>query len=309
MAQSKKKKTDETVEALGVKESADTEGTGGASSEKSSESYTYMAQQLLDKIISQTDAYSYDMNVDPLYKQYSEMYRNEGALAAKDIFGLSSALTGGYGNSYASSLASSVMNQYADKLQSKAQELQQADYEKHRDSISDMRSLYEAYSDMADKAYEKERDEINDSKDEQKSKLEFALEAASMGDFGYLEELGMDVTALRRNDAYDSAAFRAQYGDYSGLRELGIDISKLLKNELNQQAELFAKYGDYSVLKELGVDIAQLKADEKRELAELFAKYGDYSGLEALGADVSDRETQDYYDRLLTYARYLKALR
>lgn len=322
--------------------SAGTSAVKGEVSSNSSDVYTYMSQKMLDKIISQSSSYSYDMNADPLYQQYADMYRNESKTAAKDIFGLASSLTGGYGNSYASTAASGIYSQYADKLALKGLELEQKNYDRHTDSIKNMKSVYEAYSSMAESEAEKERDErdfqykkekdekeflyekekdekeflykqerdkLSDEKESLKKLLEFAFKAAENGDYGYLESLGVDVTSLRRNEAYDSAAFKAQYGDYSGLRELGINTDKLINDRLSEQAELFAKFGDYSVLRELGVDISNLKAEEKRELAEMYAKYGDYSLLQSLGVNTSHREEEEYYDRLLTWARYLRALR
>lgn len=310
---------------------AGTSAVKGEVSSKASDVYTYMSQKMLDKIISQSSAYSYDMNADPLYQQYADMYRNESRIAAKDIFGLASSLTGGYGNSYASTLSSGIYSQYADKLALKGEELEQKNYDRHKDSIKNMQSLYEAYSSMAESEaakerderdfqykkekdekeflYKQERDKLSDEKESLDKQLEFAFKAAANGDYGYLESLGVDVTALRRNEAYDSAAYKAQYGDYSGLKELGINTDKLLNDRLSEQAELFAKFGDYSVLRELGVDLTNLKAEEKRELAEMYAKYGDYSLLQSLGVNTADREEDEYYDRLLTWARYLRALR
>ena len=311
--------------------SAGTSAVRGEVSSKASDVYTYMSQKMLDKIISQSSSYSYDMNADPLYQQYADMYRNESKTAAKDIFGLASSLTGGYGNSYASTAASGIYSQYADKLALKGLELEQKNYDRHTDSIKNMKSVYEAYRSRQESEAEKERDErdfqykkekdekeflykqerdiLSDEKESLEKQLEFAFKAAENGDYGYLESLGVDVTALRRNEAYETAAYKAQYGDYSGLKELGINTDKLINDKLSEQAELFAKFGDYSVLRELGVDITNLKAEEKRELAEMYAKYGDYSLLQSLGVNTSDREEEEYYDRLLTWARYLRALR
>ncbi len=279
------------------------------SSDAQPKDYTYMAKDMLDKIIEKSASYTYDVNADPLYNQYKDMYRKESTLAAKDIFGLASALTGGYGNSYAATAASGAAEQYMDKLSEKEAELEQNHYERHKDELENMYSAYEAYTDISEREYERERDEKSDLAAQKEKELQFAYKAAENGDYSYLEQLGVNVSNLRQNDAFDDAEYFAKYGDYSALKELGIDIGKLQYDDLTQQADFFAKYGDYSVLREAGVDISNLKDDELLELAEVYAKYGDYSLLKSLGVNTEDRETDEYYDRLLTWARYLRALR
>ncbi len=63
-------------------------------------SYTDTINQLLDSILNR-EQFHYDMNADPLYQQYKDMYTQQGQKAARDVTGQMAALTGGYGNSYA----------------------------------------------------------------------------------------------------------------------------------------------------------------------------------------------------------------
>lgn len=233
-----------------------------ASSGKASQSL--MAEDIIDSIIEKSGSYSYDVNADPLYKHYSELYKKEGLLDAKDVFGLASSLTGGYGNSYGLSLSENALNKASEKTAEKAEELEQKAYDRH---IDETKGLY----DILDMLYEKE-DRAIDSEDRQrqikKDALSFALSAADSGDYYYLEKLGIDTSKLKSEDASD-------------------------------RAELLAKYGDYSGLSEIGVDITKLKNDELQELGTLFAKYGDYSLLKLLGADTTNKETEDYYNRII----------
>ena len=46
------------------------------------------------------EAFSYDMNKDPLYQQYRDQYIREGQRAMKDTAAQTAALTGGYGSTY-----------------------------------------------------------------------------------------------------------------------------------------------------------------------------------------------------------------
>ena len=48
--------------------------------------------------------FSYDLNGDALYQQYKDNYINQGKMAMMDTMGQASAMTGGYGNSYAATV-------------------------------------------------------------------------------------------------------------------------------------------------------------------------------------------------------------
>lgn len=232
------------------------------SSEKDSASL--MADDIIDRIVEKSGSYSYDVNADPIYKHYSELYKNEGLLGAKDVFGLASSLTGGYGNSYGLGLSGQVMKDANERTYEKAQELEEKAYKRHLD---ERESLY----DILDMLYERD-DRQSEKEDRQrqikKDALSFALSAADNGDYYYLEKLGIDTAGIKEKDAAERAQLLAKYGDYSGLSEIGVDLTKLRNDDLQEMASLFAKYGDYSLLR-------------------------------LLGADTKNKEAEDYYNRLI----------
>lgn len=244
--------------------------------------YPVTAQKYLNKLMAESDSFSYDMNADPVYKRYRDMYEKESELAAKDIFGLATALTGGYGNSYAATAVSGVVSDYLDKLTEKGQQLRDNAYDEHRDKISDLYTAYKEFSSIADKKYERRQQEKEAGKAEEKA-----------------------ISQALKDLAFDAA----DVGDYSLLEQLGINTDSLKEKDSLEKAELFAKYGDYSGLAASGIDISKLNEEESYELARLFAEYGDYSLLNLIGVDTDNIETKDYYNRLLLWARYLKALR
>lgn len=234
----------------GREESGLTSPVSTSSSSSSTDSSSVLAEDIIDRIIAQSGSYSYDVNSDPLYKQYSELYKNEGLLGAKDVFGLASSLTGGYGNSYGLSAAGSVMDSANEKTAAKAEELEQKAYDRHLDEIE---SMYDVLN-MLYESQDRQTAEEDRSREIKKDALDFALSAADSGDYYYLKKLGIDVEGLENKDLTERAKLLAEYGDYSGLAELGVDISALENDELKEMATLFAKYGDYSLLKLLGVD-------------------------------------------------------
>ena len=214
-----------------------------------------MAESIVNKIIRDTDSYSYDVNSDRLYNEYKKMYGEMGDRAAEDAMGLASALTGGYGNSYALSQASREREKYNDKLSERAMELEKEAYSRHNDSLSSLYSLYELLTDAEKRQEEKE-----------KAALDFALSAASKGDSSYLKELGIQPDETE--ELIKRAELFAKYKDYSLLKELGVDLSALDKEELMELGEYYAKYGDYSILESLGVDTSDRELMQYYELLE-----------------------------------------
>ena len=66
--------------------------------------FGFSKQGDLDSVYSNIKNYgdfSYDVNSDALYQQYANQYIQQGKMAMQDTIGQASAMTGGYGNSYA----------------------------------------------------------------------------------------------------------------------------------------------------------------------------------------------------------------
>ena len=72
-------------------------------------SYDGVISRLYEQIVSRP-AFQYDPLGDPLYRNYRTQMITEGSRAMRDTAGEASALTGGYGSTYAQSLG---QQQYA----------------------------------------------------------------------------------------------------------------------------------------------------------------------------------------------------
>lgn len=70
--------------------------------------------------------FKYDINTDALYQQFAERYAQMGDRAARDVMGQASALTGGYGNSYAQIAGQQTYQQYLEGINDKQDEFYQA---------------------------------------------------------------------------------------------------------------------------------------------------------------------------------------
>lgn len=82
---------------------------------------TYLENTLYD--IQNQKPFEYDVNNDALYKQYAEQYKNLGQQAMEDTMANASALSGGYGNSYAATAGQQSYQAYLQQLNDKVPEL------------------------------------------------------------------------------------------------------------------------------------------------------------------------------------------
>ncbi len=143
--------------------------------------YGDQIQTLLDQILNR-DKFQYDFNADPMYQMYKDRYIQQGKMAMQDTLGDAAALTGGYGNSYATTAGNQAYQSYlqglndiipdlretaynewlneGDRLNSNLsilQGLDDTDYGRYRDKVSDYRDdlnyYYNKFGDMSDREY------------------------------------------------------------------------------------------------------------------------------------------------------------
>ena len=101
------------------------------------------------------EKFQYDLNADALYQQYKDQYMRQGRLAMQDTIGKASALTGGYGNSYATAAGQQQYNEYLAGLNDKALELSQMAYQRYQDEGDRLKDAYNML-------YGRERDAVAD---------------------------------------------------------------------------------------------------------------------------------------------------
>lgn len=103
--------------------------------------------------------FQYRAQDDPLYRSYADRYVQNGRMAMRDTMGSASALTGGYGSSYAQAAGQQQYDEYLRLLSEALPELYGMAYERYRDEGEALQDRYDmAYQREAD-AYARERDE------------------------------------------------------------------------------------------------------------------------------------------------------
>lgn len=143
--------------------------------------FTYGNQQqfdeIMDKILNR-EKFSYNLNGDALYQQYKDKYIKQGKMAMGDAIGQASAMTGGYGNSYAQSVGQQAYQAQLDNLNDIVPELYQMALDKYNMEGQDLYNQYGMLSDDRTRAYGEWKD-------------------------GY--DMLMDKLGIARGDYYDGA--------------------------------------------------------------------------------------------------------
>ena len=128
----------EPVTAPGARVSRDYSNTMAALKESEfalpefSSSYDEQITELYNKIVSR-EPFKYDPMSDSLYGQYRQQYTQMGRMAMRDSMGKATALTGGYGSSYAQKVGQQEYDEYLQKLGELIPELYAAAYQRYKD--------------------------------------------------------------------------------------------------------------------------------------------------------------------------------
>ena len=126
--------------------------------------FTYGNQQQLNDImqsILNRDKFTYDLNGDALYQQYKDKYIQQGKLAMGDAIGQASAMTGGYGNSYAQSVGQQAYQAQLQNLNDIVPELYQMALDKYKMEGQDLYNQYGMLTDDYDRGYAQHQDKYN----------------------------------------------------------------------------------------------------------------------------------------------------
>lgn len=121
--------------------------------------YTQQLESLYDKIMNR-DKFSYDVAGDPLYQQYKNQYAQMGQLAMQDAIGNASALTGGYGNSWAETAGNQAYQAYLQQLNNKVPELYESAFDRYTQEGNDLQNQLALTSELYENDYQKYMDNL-----------------------------------------------------------------------------------------------------------------------------------------------------
>ncbi len=168
------------------------------------DSYADQIEAMLEDLQNGAE-FNYDLNADALYQQYKDQYTRQGRNAMQDTLGQAAALTGGYGSSYGVTASSEAYQEYLNKLSDVAPELQKAAYQRYLDDRSNQKDILELLRSLEDDDYERYRDGVSDYR----AKGEYLLDkAADMSDEEWEQFLQLiDAYESDRDFEFDEEKF------------------------------------------------------------------------------------------------------
>lgn len=164
--------------------------------------FSSIYQQQLDNIynrIMNREKFAYNMNADPMYQMYKEEYTKQGKRAMQDTIGAASALTGGYGNSYAETAGQQIYQNYLEKLNEIVPTLYSQAYQRYQDEGDQMYRQYSMTGDQYNRDYDRYRDTVSDWQNERSFDLT-----------NYQNERNFDYDKYMANRAYWSDEYWRQ---------------------------------------------------------------------------------------------------
>lgn len=126
--------------------------------------YEDQISNILDNIMNRPK-FSYtseDMVNDDLYKMYRDQYLRQGNLAMRDTMGNAAALTGGYGNTYASAAGQQAYDNYVAQLNNKALDFYDRAYQRYADEGQNLYNQMNVVTGLDNTDYQRYRDGVND---------------------------------------------------------------------------------------------------------------------------------------------------
>lgn len=255
--------------------------------------FSYKNQGWIDDILNQRmnrEKFSYDLNGDALYQQYKDKYINQGRMAMQDTIGQASAMTGGYGNSYAATAGNQAYQASLQNLNDIVPQLYQMALDQYNQETQDLNDKYSLLSNDRSNEYGMWGDKRN----------------ALVADRDYMA-----------NDYLNK--YNQEYGQYTDKYGRLVDLSGAYENRYtNQYNQEYGQHSDteaylYKAARDAvadsqwqkDYDFKKTQADQSEKIASLQAKVDAYEN-----GEKDDAPTSDYSDWTATdWNSYFAAIR
>ena len=126
--------------------------------------YTDMIDDILDSIVNRPK-FEYgteELNADPLYQMYADSYKKNAQLAMRDTMANATALSGGYGTSYAQSVGQQAYDATMAGLNDRALDFYDRAYGRYQDELQDLYNQMGVVTGLDATDYSRYRDEVSD---------------------------------------------------------------------------------------------------------------------------------------------------
>ena len=123
--------------------------------------YKGQLESLYNQVMNRP-GFTFDLNGDALYNQYKDQYTQQGKKAMMDTMGQAAAMTGGYGNSYAQTAGQQAYQDYLTQLNNIVPELYQQAWNRYNQEGDELQNRLGLTQGMEDSEYAKYRDTVSD---------------------------------------------------------------------------------------------------------------------------------------------------
>lgn len=240
--------------------------------------YSDKVDELMNTINGR-DKFSYNMDTDPMFQQYLESSMAKGKIAMQDTIGQASALTGGYGSTYATAAANSAYNDYVSNAY---------------DNVAD-------YYNMALNAYNQEGQDLYNQLG--------MYQTADQTAYARLSD------AYSANLANAQNIYNQEYSNYWDTANYNYNVQKYNADVANQEKQnAYNTYLNYlnkqdtadssknSKTSQTETTYKKASATEYSKALSAYEQYGD-SGLDKYVASLDDNtDVEDLYNYVTTYA-------
>ena len=172
-------------------------------------SYDDEIKKLYDRIVTRP-AFRYDPLSDPLYQSYRTQAVSEGERAMRDTVGKASALTGGYGSSYAQGVGQQQFDYYLQRLGQVMPELYKAAWEKWSAEGDDLYRRFDAALDLKQDEEGRARERYNQALAVEQQEYEREQDRLSREAAAEQQAYQREQDRLNRADAREKLAYQRE---------------------------------------------------------------------------------------------------
>ncbi len=183
-------------------------------------SYSDQVQAMMDKIMNR-EKFSYDVDTDPLFQQALASAMNSGKQAMQDTIGQASALTGGYGSTYATSAGNQAYNAFIEDAYDNLPQYYNMAMEAYQMEGEEMYRQFGVLSDLDDKEYNRTV-AAYDATYQHRNQLyneAYGQHRDTKSDAFAMANLQLNEHGQRVNDAYNLYSAASDYADKQYERE------------------------------------------------------------------------------------------
>lgn len=236
-----------------------------------------ISDDLINKILNR-NKFSYDLNGDALYQQYKDKYVQQGKLAMADTIGQASAMTGGYGNSYATTAGNQAYQASLQNLNDIVPQLYQLALDQYNQEGQD---LYNQKG-MLDTEYSKEKEAYDSAYNRLVANRDYYGNA-------YDSAYNKDYTEWNDNRTYDTSQYWNEYNSGYQAERDRISDEQWQKNYKLEQAQLAAQKesnNQSSTIASLNAELEALKDQYSGYISPEIQKAGNSEAVKTFKASV-----------------------